>query len=596
MQNEHKNTAESIFKQHSAAENFKAQLGNRGLYDQSKKNERFYAGDQWHGAKVSKSQPLIIHNLIKRIGEYKMAVIGSAPVTANYSAEGVPNTLGMRKNIDNAVNNLSSGSDINTIYGGMSEDEQLNLVMSCLSDYYDTTAERVNFTNKCTEVMRKAFITGTGILFTYWDEYIKTGLYADEAKSAPIKGDIAIEVLDVENVDFGDPNITDIQKQPYIIIVKRRSVKEVKDAAKRYGVAKAVIDSISPDEELDHLPGDRSETQQEGLKKCTVLLKLWKDGDTVKGIEAVKSGIVRPEWDLNINLYPISILPWEQRTGCIYGDSEITTLIPNQIAINRMLSANIYSMIMNGMPIMMVNNEVLIDTPTNDPAQIVQFSGTNEDFQNAIKYINPPTFSPQISNCINDLIQNTMSVSGANDAALGNMRPDNASAYIALREAATTPLQLYQNRYYSFVEQVARIWCEMWIKNYGKRLLKISDESGVWYFPFDADKFRDAVISCKIDVGASTLWSEAQVISTLDNLLAAQLITPKEYLERLPKGVVPNSQSLIKTYAAKEETASMQQNIQKTAMQSLPPEYQAQFAQLPAEIQQQMLSNAGGTE
>jgi hypothetical protein len=37
---------------------------------------------------------------------------------------------------------------------------------------------------------------------------------------------------------------------------------------------------------------------------------------------------------------------------------------------------------------------------------------------------------------------NTMSCSGANDAALGDMRPENTSAIIALREITTLPLQL----------------------------------------------------------------------------------------------------------------------------------------------------------
>lgn len=32
------------------------------------------------------------HNVIKRIGDYKMAVISANPVAVNYSVEGVPST------------------------------------------------------------------------------------------------------------------------------------------------------------------------------------------------------------------------------------------------------------------------------------------------------------------------------------------------------------------------------------------------------------------------------------------------------------------------------------------------------------------------
>ena len=31
---------------------FKASIGDNGIFDQTKRNERFYIGDQWHGAKA----------------------------------------------------------------------------------------------------------------------------------------------------------------------------------------------------------------------------------------------------------------------------------------------------------------------------------------------------------------------------------------------------------------------------------------------------------------------------------------------------------------------------------------------------------------
>lgn len=110
------------------------------------------------------------------------------------------------------------------------------------------------------------------------------------------------------------------------------------------------------------------------------------------------------------------------------------------------------------------------------------------------------------------------------------------SAIVAVREAATMPMQTVQNRFYSFVEDVARVWADMWAAMYGKRPLKIEDENGVWYMPFDGEKLRDLLIAVRIDVGASTMWSEIQSVKTLDNLFERQIITPLQYLERLPKG------------------------------------------------------------
>lgn len=86
---------EQIFAEYEAGRTFKSGLGRKGLYEQGKINERFYIGDQWHGARCGNDRPLVRHNVIKRIGDYKMAVVASNPVTVNYSVEGVPNTVGI---------------------------------------------------------------------------------------------------------------------------------------------------------------------------------------------------------------------------------------------------------------------------------------------------------------------------------------------------------------------------------------------------------------------------------------------------------------------------------------------------------------------
>ena len=48
------------------------------------------------------------------------------------------------------------------------------------SKYFDTTAERVNFSELQDKVLHNAYITGTGVLYTYWDSEVQTGLYADD--------------------------------------------------------------------------------------------------------------------------------------------------------------------------------------------------------------------------------------------------------------------------------------------------------------------------------------------------------------------------------------------------------------------------------
>ncbi|MGN0173408.1 MAG: hypothetical protein ACI39F_03110, partial [Acutalibacteraceae bacterium] len=216
----------------------------------------------------------------------------------------------------------------------------------------------------------------------------------------------------------------------------------------------------------------------------------------------------------------------------------------------------------------------------------ISFSGSREDFDNAIKYIVPPDFSSNYLGNANDLINSTLTQSGANDAALGDIKADNTSAILAVREASTMPLTPFKNRFYKFVEDNARIWAQFWVNKYGNRQLKIEDTRGVYYIPFVADKFKKLIISVKIDVGASTLWSEITAIQQLDGLLQNQIIKPTQYLERLPKGVIPNLSGLIKELRAVEENPTFSAD---DLIAGLSPEEQAALKSLPPEQQEELL-------
>ena len=107
------------------------------------------------------------------------------------------------------------------------------------------------------------------------------------------------------------------------------------------------------------------------------------------------------------------------------------------------------------------------------------------------------------------------------------------------------PLQMVQNRYFGFLEEVARIWCEFWLTMYGNRALKIQQADGVWYMPFNAEKYRDMLLSITVDVGAGSQYSESRSVETLDNLYKSGVITVKQYLSRLPQGYVPKLDALL---------------------------------------------------
>lgn len=507
-----KDTPFTIFSRYNDAVNFKSSLGKRGMYEQNRINERFYVGDQWYGAKCGNDRPLVRHNVIKRIGDFKMSQILSEPISVTFSAEGVP------------VTPLGKG-----------EVGEINTVMSALSDYYNVTAERVNLNSLHEKVLRNAYVTGSGVLYTYWDSKIKTGLYADPGKRMPIKGDIACEVLDIENVFFADPYLQDIQKQPYIIISSCRETNDVLREAEYYGADAITLSSIEDD-------------SADG--KTLVLTKLYKEYNAdgsyiIKSVKVTEHATIRPTFETGLRLYPLAVFSWEKRSGIAYGESEITYLIPNQIAINRMITASVWSAMTTGMPMMIINGDTVPDGITNEPGQIIKVYGSNEDVDGAVKYVTPPDFSKNFESSVQSLIDNTLTQSGANEVALGDSRADNATALMTMRNAAVMPLQIIKNRFYSFAEEVSRIWADFWITCYGERQIKLHDGAGTKYVSFDGSKYKNLIINSKIDVGTGTIYSEKECVNTLITLYEKGIINRDQFLERMPDGIIKDKNSLL---------------------------------------------------
>ncbi len=532
---------EQVFTEYRAGVRYKTGIGEKGLYRQNEINRRFFSGDQWHGAHCGGERPLVRHNIIRRIGDYKMAAVGASPVAVNFSADGVADTAALRERTYRNKRAAAAGTPSALPY-----DEEIGLITDALSRYFEVTAERVGFEQLRAQVLRGAYTTGTGVLYTYWDERVRTGQYADERRTAPITGDIACEVLDIENVYFGDPTVDDVQEQPFIVIAQRRTVDELRRLAKRYGRSKDEIASIRPDRDEFTPAGE-----PEGEGKAILLTKFYKQYDEngeahLYGVQVCRGVTVRPAWEMGVRLYPLCVFRWDTLPDCVYGQSEITHLIPNQIAINRMLTASVWSMMMQGLPTLLVNGDVVQQPVTNDPGQVIRVFGSGDDVRSALTYVDPPAFSSALSAEIESLIQNTLAQSGANAVSLGDVTPDNTSAIVAVREAAMLPLQTVQTRFYAFCEQVARLWAEFWITGYGNRALKVRDELGTWYLPFDGDRYRDLILCVKVDVGAATLWSESQSIVTLDNLFDRGVITAEQYLKRLPRGIVPDVDGLLR--------------------------------------------------
>ena len=154
---------------------------------------------------------------------------------------------------------------------------------------------------------------------------------------------------------------------------------------------------------------------------------------------------------------------------------------------------------------------------------------------------------------------------------MGDSRPDNTSAIIALQRAASTPMEMTKQQDYQAMEDACRIWIDMMAVYYGTRMVEKSlemDPQGQQPLgmelpaqkgtvPFDFGVLGTVLLAVKIDVGASSYWSEIATVQTCENLLMNNHIDVIQFLERIPEGYIAKKQELINELKSKLATPQL---------------------------------------
>ena len=475
-------------------------------------NENFYIGKQWEGVK-SNGLPTPVFNFLKQIVQHQVASITSDNIKMNASP-------------------LRAAAN----------DTELEKLTQIVNDEFAALFERNKVTTLLREYARNAAVDGSGCLFSYWDGDNDT---------------VCTEILENTRVYFGNPNDKSVQSQPYIIIARRQMLDEVKDYAEEHDCRD--VEAIKADT-------DENQSQMDALvdDKVTTLLYLWKDKETgsVHAIETVKSTVIREEYDMKIRLYPLTWLPWDYVQDCYHGQALITGLIPNQQFVNKAYAMAMVSLMMSAFPKIVYDRNRVTKWTNQVGAQI----GVNGDVTNIARVLEPAQISPQVAQFIASAIEHTQSFTGATAAALGNTRPDNTSAIIALQRAASIPSEITKQNLYQSIEDLGRIYMEFMAFYYGKRTVDVPAETvmpeGLLQFAgvpqtqtmpvdFDFGTLVGTPMFIKLDVGASAYWSEIASMQTLDNLLQLNQIDIVDYLERIPDGYISKRQELLQKYKDK---------------------------------------------
>lgn len=490
-------------------------------------NENFFIGKQWEGV-VANGLPTPVFNILKRVCCFIVATICSDNIKVQASP--LSATAGTKSLIEPA---------------------------RIINEELDALTERNNIPAIMREFARNAAVDGDGCTYTWWDPDFDTGQDA--------KGCIRTEVIENTRVHFGNPNDRRVENQPYIILARREIVGAVKREAKENDVPD--WDAIKPDTE---------DTYQDAAKrtgdKVTTILLLWRNRETkeIWAYKSCKDCQIRKPWSLGIHRYPITWLNWDYIQDCYHGQAMITGLIPNQIFINKIWAMAQLSLMTTAFP-KIIFDKTRVGKWDNRIGAAIGINGG--DVNSVARIMDPAAISPQIAQFIQLAVEETEQSLGATAVALGDTRPDNTSAIIALQRAAATPSEITKQNLYQAIEDLYRIYIEFMSEYYGNRYVDMATPPEVQQaiefvgqevpaevpVSFDFGELKKLPMSMKLDVGASSYYSEIASIQTLDNLLKMDKISTLQYLDRIPDGYIPARRELINELKEMERQAMEQQ-------------------------------------
>lgn len=521
------------------------------LEDTVQVNENFYVGKQWEGVNAN-GLPTPVFNILKRVVGFIVATITTDNLKVNATA------------LANSLNTQTYQETVRIV-----------------NEEFDAIMEHDAIPSKVRELARNAAVDGDGCILAYWNPSVNCG--------NGVMGRVNYEMIQNTRVFFGDPNTPEVQTQPFIQISRRQFVRDVKKRAKLMGSKD--WEQIGPDDE--GLEGVDSVKHTDD--KCAVILTMWRndeDGE-IWAYESTCNCEIRKPWSLGIRKYPIVWLNWDYVQDSYHGQAMITGLIPNQIFINKAYAMSMLSMMRTAWPKIVYDNTRIKKWDNRVGGAI----GTPGDVNTVAKILDPAQISPQIAQFIQMAVEQTEESLGATASALGEGKAYNTSAILSLQRAASTPTEMAKQRLYKAVEDLFYITLEFMGEYYGTRkadmptppkvqqAYELIGEQAPEEVPMDFDfsLLKENPLLLKLDVGASSYYSEIAAMQTLDNLLQNGQIDIVDYLERVPDSYIPGRRALI---AKKEEQIKQQQmlQMQQAAMMGLPPEVATAMA--PAEGEQ----------
>lgn len=545
-----------------------------GIFGDTDLNYRMYNGDQWQGLKLKGVEKVQL-NFIKPIVRYKTGVILSNLYAVHYSSENFESKE-FRKNAEKICKMLNKKASRIWEKDGM--DIKLRLVV------------------------KDAAINDEGILYVN---------YSSDA-GLPVN-----EIINKNDIFYGNENDSDIQSQPYILIKQRMPVVMVQQIARENGVEEKEIEHIMGDMDNIEEAGEAAKYEKDNM--CTLVTKLYKEEGTVHFAQATRCVDIKKDKDTGLTYYPVAHLLWEEKKGSARGEGEVRQLIPNQIETNKTAMRRALTVKNTAYPQKVVNVDKISNRRSLDQVGgTIEVKGGNtvDDVAKIVSHLSPAQMSSDVEKLQNELIQSTRDLAGAGDIATGQVNPESASgrAILAVQQASQQPLTEHLQYTKGFVEDLARIWLDMLIVYNDSIELEeeITDPAtGETYTELVSvlkDTLKEVQASVKVEVTPKGAFDKYAQEQSLENLFTGGWFSPeklsqlKMYADALDDDSVMPKQKLLdvieKAEAEQQKIAQIQaqsQMMQQQVNQFLMEDAQAQASQM-MDIQRPQIALVQETE
>lgn len=462
-------------------------------------NIEFFAGNQWINMPETAAMsrlPKPVFNIIKRVTSLFVASLTSSAVTITFE----PLAYYDGTNLEDPNSNAATYATA----------EVRNLFEKFKMDY------------RIRDALFDGAVTGDYCAHFYWDP----NALSYGGAFGPYRGEIKMELVDGVNVMFGNPNVCSVQDQPYILLIGRDTVENLREEAKRHKSEDAEL--IQPDSDTSYQAGEGGKKElapdDDGTGKALYAYAYYKvsheedvidpatgapmmetvtdragnpvidkdssgrplisaDGvpvykkrpmrqivTTVHVSKATKDCTIFEDIDTGLDLYPIAWGNWERQKNQYHGRALVTGIIPNQIFINTMFAMVMRHLQLLGFPKTIYNADIITQW-TNDIGQAIGVHGIQpgQGIDTLAYNLQPADMSNQIIATIDKALIYTKDCLGATDVQLGSAKIETASALMVLQSNSEVPMENTRACLHEWVEDIGNILLDMMGTYYGER-------------------------------------------------------------------------------------------------------------------------------